>query len=216
MSVNSEANKVIDNIIEQRRSVRSFKLDIPNKEDIEAIIHAGLWAPYAAISIPDVQDFRRFFVIQKGNPILNKIVDLVQQESKVSLVRLDKLFIEKPFLREKSKRFTDLLSSTAKSGFPHLLNAPCLIIIAERKGMPPVEKQSLAHVIQNMWLKATALGLGMQLVSSIETLTEYKQLSDLLGLNFGQFAFSGCIIGFPDQEPQAARRPRDNEVLKWL
>ncbi|MGD0953085.1 MAG: hypothetical protein ABR985_11955 [Methanotrichaceae archaeon] len=34
------------------------------------------------------------------------------------------------------------------------------MVVAERKSFPPVEQQSLAHCLQNMWLKATALGLG--------------------------------------------------------
>jgi len=42
---------------------------------------------------------------------------------------------------------------------------PYYIVVAERSGIPPAEQQSLAHCLENMWLKATALGLGFQLVS---------------------------------------------------
>lgn len=44
--------------------------------------------------------------------------------------------------------------------------APEFIVVAEKKGFPEVEQQSLAHCLENMWLKANALDLGFQLVSS--------------------------------------------------
>ena len=48
---------------------------------------------------------------------------------------------------------------------PGIGTAPYYIVVAERKGYPPVELQSLAHCLENMWLKATALELGFQIVS---------------------------------------------------
>lgn len=52
--------------------------------------------------------------------------------------------------------------------------APYLIIVAERRGIPPIEQKSLSHVMQNMWLKSTALGLGFELVSVIGRLSDNK------------------------------------------
>ncbi len=216
MSINNEANKILDNIIEKRRTVRSFKTDIPGKEMIEAVIHAGLWAPYAGLAVTGDQDFRKFFVIQNGSPLLTKINQLLKHQSVISLEQMGKGFKENSFLREKSIRFLDRLSSIAENGFPELVNAPCLIIIAERKGIPPSEKQSLAHVVQNMWLKATVLGLGLRLISIIESLTENMDFCSLLGLKLGEFAFNGCMLGYADQESQAGKRPDDKEVTKWL
>ena len=104
----------------------------------------------------------------------------------------------------------------AEKGFPDLLKAPCLIVIAERKGIPPAERQSLAHVVQNMWLKATALGIGFRLISVIERLTETDGFCDLLGVRLGEFAFTGCIIGFSAEEPGTRKRAEDSEVTKWM
>ena len=105
MLTNEEANKWLDNVIEQRRTIRAFKTDIPAKKDVEAIIHAGLWAPYAAIAVGDRQDFRKFFVVQNGSPALGKIAELIQQQAKVSLQEMEKQFKKKPFL-EKRERHT--------------------------------------------------------------------------------------------------------------
>jgi nitroreductase len=82
--------------------------------------------------------------------------------------------------------------------------------------MPPAEKQSLAHVVENMWLKATALGLGLRLISVIDTLTANKDFSELLGLNHGEYAYTACIVGFAAQAQQAGKRPADHDVTKWL
>jgi nitroreductase len=216
MVFNEESNKALDSIIENRRSVRAFKPDIPSKDLIEKIVHAGLWAPYAMLAVGDTQDFRRFFVMQGNSPSLKKVSDCVQEQSRIFLEQMKKTFEEKPFLREKTGRFVNFISSMAENGAPSILNAPCLIIIAEHKGMPAVEKQSLAHVVQNMWLKATALGLGLQLISMIESLGENKGLCDLLGLKLGECAFNGCIVGYAAQPPQAGKRPDDERVTLWL
>ena len=216
MEMSEEANKWLDHVIEHRRTVRSFKPGIPDRKSIEAIIHAGLWAPYAGIAITDEKDFRRFFVIQNGNPLLSKIAELLQQQAKFSLQEMEIRFAEKPLLREKGKAYMSRVSGMAEKGFPDLLDAPCLVIVAEKKGIPPAERQSLAHVVQNMWLKATALGIGLRLVSAIERLSEDHDFCSLLGVSFGEFAFTACIIGFSAEEPKTRKRPDDREVARWL
>ena len=49
---------------------------------------------------------------------------------------------------------------------PDVGTAPEFIVVAEKKGFSAVEQQSLAHCLENMWLKATALNPGFQFVSS--------------------------------------------------
>jgi nitroreductase len=216
MNINDEENKVLDKIIENRRTIRAFKKEIPTKAMIEAIIHAGLWAPYAKMAITRVKDFRRFFVIQNGNPMLNRISDLIQQQATVTLEHLEKSFIKNSSLKEKGKNYFNIVKGLTAKGYPDLPDYPCLIIIAEQRGIPQAEKQSLAHVVQNMWLKASALGLGLRLMSVIEILTEDKDFSGLLGLNFGDYAFTGCIVGFSSIEPERGERPFEEDVITWL
>lgn len=55
--------------------------------------------------------------------------------------------------------FAKLLNNINQHGIPGLETAPYYIIIAEKKGFPPVEKQSIAHAMENMWLMARHLGL---------------------------------------------------------
>lgn len=87
---------------------------------------------------------------------------------------------------------------------------------SRKKGIPAVEKQSLAHVIENMWLKTTSLNLGLRLISAIEGLTESREFCELLGVKYGEYAFNACIIGYPENESEKGRRPNVESVTTWL
>ena len=75
--------------------------------------------------------------------------------------------------------------------------APFYIVVAEKKGFPPVEQQSLAHCMENMWLKATALGLGFQIVSATAQMADNPKFCRILGLESGKWALMGCAVGYP-------------------
>lgn len=97
-----------------------------------------------------------------------------------------------------------------------MIDAPCLIIVAEKKGFPPAEKQSLAHVMENMWLKSVSLNLGFRLLSIFENLNESKEFCEILGAEYGKYAFNGCIIGYPQNSPNEGKRAKLEEVVYWL
>ena len=63
--INRNVNDVFDEIIRKRRSIRSFKSIIPSKEIIKEIITAGAYAPYAALAVTDISQYRRFYVFTK-------------------------------------------------------------------------------------------------------------------------------------------------------
>jgi nitroreductase len=207
---------VLDRIIEARRSVRSFKGEIPSDSTIKAIIHAGVCAPYAAIALGDTMDFRRFIVFRKGSRVLSLMNQMIKEAAKLNLDHLEKEMQSKPTLRDKTTRYIQMLSNVSQIGFPKITEIPCFIIVAERKGMPSVEKQSLAHVMQNMWLEATALGLGFQLVSVIESLVETQEFARITNLPIGEFAFNGCFIGYAAQESVPRKAIVEDRVTTWL
>jgi len=57
--------------------------------------------------------------------------------------------------------FVHNLKRIGQKGVPGVGSAPYYIVIGERKGTPPVAAQSLCYCIENMWLKATTLGVGL-------------------------------------------------------
>jgi len=208
--------KILDSIIESRRTVRSFKAEVPQDSMITAIVHTGIYAPYAAIAIGDNIDFRRFFVFRKGSQNLALMNQMVKEAAKTSLNHIEKETQSRPDLTEKLAKYIQMLSSVSQMGLPGILEIPCIIVVAERRGIPSVENQSLAHVMQNMWLKATSLGLGFQLLTVVENLTENQEFSKLLKLPYGEFAFNGCIIGYAAQEPAPRKTMSADRVITWL
>jgi hypothetical protein len=67
-----------------------------------------------------------------------------------------------------------------------------------------------------MWLKATALGLGFQLLSVTKTLSENHRFLELLNLEFGQFLLNGCAIGYPQCSAGEKQLFPVSEVIEWL
>ncbi len=216
LNVSEECNNVFDEIIETRRSIRFFKDEMPPKEFIEDIIKAGLFAPYAAQAVGEDEYFRKFIVISKNSKEIKEIAEITKNKVKIMSEQLKTQMKKNPYLKEKGKSFSKRLELFADKGVLGIGTAPYYIVIAEKRGIPPVEQQSLAHCLQNMWLKATALDLGFHLVSATAQMGEDKEFCEILGINPGEFELNGCAVGYPKEIPPKASRPAAREVTKWI
>jgi nitroreductase len=67
-----------------------------------------------------------------------------------------------------------------------------------------------------MWLKATALGLGFQLVSATAQMDDNPEFCSALGINPAEWALNGCAIGYPAEELTYSVRLPVEEVTCWL
>jgi len=210
-----EDNVALDRILESRRSVRAFAPDVPPKDDILRIIRAGLLAPYAAQAVSG-QDFRQFFVFQQGSPYLVRVAEIAKQHVKRMAEQLYKELAANPSLEEKGSGFVKRLEQLEKAGVPGIGTAPYYIVVAERRGIPPAAQESLAHCLENMWLKATALGLGFQLVSLTAQMAQDSEFCSLLGIPEGEFGTNGCAVGYPVERLPPAERPKASTVTKWI
>lgn len=206
--IDIEKNKILDEIIANRRTVREFESDIPPKESIETILEAGLQAPFAAIAVIGEKRFRRFFVLKDGES-MNKLAEIIQKRAKIVY---DNWSGQKD--RPKTEAFLNRLKDIAVSGFN--LRPPYFIIVAEKEGFPPIAQLSLAHCLENMWLKATALGLGFRLVSLLSELSKDSEFCEFLGIKPGEYAVNGCVIGYAKTIPPKLERPLLNELTTWM
>ena len=213
---NEEANRVLDEVIEARRSIRVFGKEAPPKEVIEQLIKAGVMAPYAALAVAGRADFRRFFVLERGTPARNEAARLVQLRARKRLEKMIQARGGAPVEGNRDDAYFSRLKMIAENGHPSLTTAPYYIVVAEYQGVPPSGLQSLAHVLQNMWLKATALGLAFQLISVTEAMAEDEAFERLLGLPFGEYVMDGCAVGYPGADPPPAPRPDMSAGIKWL
>ena len=215
---NVQKNVILDQVLAERRSHRMFRPDFCSEDEIRRILHAGLLAPFAAAAVGDSHDyFRRFFVLRKGSKSMNAAIPLVMRQIHRMSSDLESGMQMDPSLRAKAAGFVRRLSMIQGSGvIPGIGTAPYYIVVAERRGYPPVELQSLAHCLENMWLKATALDLGFQLVSATSQMSSDPAFCALLGLPPGAWELMGCAVGHPADKLSPSIRPPVEDVTVWL
>jgi len=211
-----EQNKELDKIIKTRRSVRFFKEQSPSKENIEDILNAGMLAPFAGQAVGEIKDFRRFFIFENNTPSMEIAEKLMRNKAKEGLDHFKNLVKEKPFLKLKLQSFMNKLQMTVDKGVLGVGTAPYFIVVAEIRGVPPVEQESIAHCLENMWLKATALKLGFHLVSLTSQMAEDKEFLKLLNLPEGKYSLNGCAIGYSAIKTPSVKRPEVKDVTTWM
>ena len=210
--IDTELNRQLDKVIAERRTVRSFDVETPPKEHVEQVLRAGLLAPYAAAAVGNYRLFRRFFVMEKGGKTVREAASIM----KAAVIAALKAILDNTPEGSEPPPFAARLKSVAEGGEIGFESAPYFVVAAEKKGIPPVELESLAHVMENMWLKATALGMGFRLISAASRHSEDPEFCKLLGLTPGEFALVGCALGYATEWPPATDRPPLDEITTWL
>jgi nitroreductase len=213
-----QKNVFLDQVLAGRRSHRMFRPEVPEKDEIRRIIHAGLLAPFAAAAVGNSHDyFRRFFVMRNGSKSMKAAASLVMGEVTKMSDELERAMKNDQSLRAKAAGFARRLALFREKGVvPGIGTAPYYIVVAERRGYPPVEAQSLAHCLENMWLKATALGLGFQLVSITSRMSDNPSFCTMLGITPGEWELMGCAAGYAADELSPSIRPPVEDVTVWL
>ena len=115
-----EANKILDEIINKRRSIRKFKKEVPPKEIIEDIIKSGLMAPYAGISGIPANEIRRFFVLSKDSENMIKANEIIMSQLKSNAKRLNLAMVFVPYIRNNGKAFVKNVVTTQAFTNPQL------------------------------------------------------------------------------------------------
>jgi len=182
-----------DEILTQRQSTRVFSDEVPPKELIEAIVEAGRLAPYAGIVQRERESFRRFFVISRENPIMEPLMALVEKG------RLE--IVEAAHAEAMELRYPGMmmvLDMLYRKPADDMAASPWLIVIAEQGGIPQREQVCLGHVMENMWLKATELGLGAKPSSGVADIKDKAAFKKLLDIHDEEdYAFDALSVGYP-------------------
>jgi nitroreductase len=202
-------NQVFDEITANRQSIRVFMNEIPPRASIEMILRAGLAAPYAKMAIGTTSDFRRFIIFTKASKALETLIDILREKCQAQLQALTDREPQNP-------QFFKRLEAGAEGRLPGLSGAPYLIVVAELMGVPHVEQQSIAHCLENMWLKATALDLGFHIVSALAMLSDESRFWNLCNLPCGCYDVNGCAIGIPAVSPPARTLPLIDRATIWM
>ena len=209
-NITPEHSAALDVIIRARHSVRAFSPIPPRKEAIEAIIQAGLLAPFGALAVVGKPDFRKVFVIRSSSSAMEAAADIIKNRMAKFADELEKKAGPVPFVQN--------LKRIGQQGVPGVGNAPYFVVVGERKGMPPIAAQSLSYCLQNMWLKATSLGIGLQLVSATMQMDIDPDFCGLLGIPCGEYTLDGCVLGYSSDnyQPRPVEYPTLAKSVSWL
>lgn len=205
----------LDEIIKARRSVRLFTSEMPTKEYIKAIVQAGALAPFAGLANTG-KDGRKFIVVSRNNPLINELSSVVKNRAGVFAEQFKAQINSNPILQAQGQGFLKRLEMTTQQGPLGIGSAPYYIVVAEKRGIPDVQHKSLAHCMENMWLKATALGIGFHLVTITTEMEQDNEFCNLLKLPVGEYRLDGCAIGYPAQNPPQPIRTNIDEVTTWF
>ena len=210
-----EDNEVLDRILEARKTCRAFSDEMPTDDEIKEVIQAGCVAPYASIDSKEIKPFRHFFVIRRDDPKIEQIDALIRKQSACDLKQRLKDEEQDAFLKENGQGVRNLWKHVAECGESAFPNPPCVIIAAEWRGARRAERQSLAHMIQNMWLKATAMNLDFQIISVVENMVDNEAFCKMLGLPTDRYGFHACVLGHA-KNPDMPQHARATTEIHWL
>jgi nitroreductase len=202
----------LDEVMRARHSVRAFSPTPLKKEDVDQIIRSGLIAPFASIAVVGQSDFRRFYAVPSGSPLQGKIKDLIVAKFPKYVDDIEKTAGPVPFVK--------MLRGGGQRMAAGLFDKPCIVIAAEKRGIPAIAPESISYSLENMWLKATSLKIGFQLLSVVSgmKLGNDPEFCGLLGITPGEYYLDCCALGYPAEgyKPAPVKYPEFESSVKWL
>ena len=192
-------------MIEERRSIRKYKSQNINNEQIEKIVNAARLAPSAKNRQP-----WKYIVYRDISK--NKLLDVMEEGLK----------------KEQEEH---LLLPKSVFGLPDAFNtlrimreAPVIIIVMNTNGKSPYkvistdervteicDSLSIGASIENMILKASEIGLGTLWIAN--TCFAYDALMEYIGL-LGQL-IGAVAVGYADEQPAERPRKTVSEIMEY-
>ncbi len=181
----------LDACIRGRRSVRAYTDEPVPKEQIEAVLEAGVWAP----SGMDRQPWRFIVVEDKA------VIKYVSDETKKAVGEM------MPTMKKAMESDKDVIC----------YGAPVLILVCAEKdeAWRQVSLQDSVLAAQNMFLKAYELGLGTCYMGFISFLAGKPEVMRKAGVPDGYELAVPFILGRPKMRQGAGKRRKPN-ILKWV
>ena len=180
----------LDQCIKGRRSIRVYTDEPVDKEQLDAILQAGVWAPTGMGRQP-----WRFIIIENKD-----LIKLVSNETK-ELVKQNM-----PQLAEQFSTDKDIVC----------YNAPMLVLVCAEKDPQWQNVNLLDSVLaaQNMFLKAYELGLGTCYMGFVNFLNVKPEVLHKLGVPENYDMLVPFIVGHPKGELGSGKRDEPN-IAKW-
>lgn len=174
-------------VIKGRRSVREYKEEQIEDEDIEKILHAAIMAPTARGEAP------WHFTVVQNKELLDDINKSVHE-----------------ILKSSGDEF---LEAIGKSGKNVMHNAPTVIIVSAKSTASNMQADCSA-AIENMLLAAEGLDIGSCWLGLITAYFSVEENLKTLHIPEGYTPLYGVSLGYKVNENQP--NPRKDVLINWL
>lgn len=176
--------------IHNRRMNNEFSNAVPDRESLQRMLDAAVWAPNHRLTNP-----WRFFVLEKGG----------EKRAEVAQLAYDNLFARSGN------------HENADGSRQRVLDAPALIYVysvpADSEEMTQENYAAACCAVQNLLLAGVAEGLAGDW--STGNTTKHPQLAETLGGEPDWTMVGALFIGQPSRPSASVRAPAD-EVTAWL
>jgi len=180
--------KDIFEVINSRRSVRSYKKEQLKDEEIEKILDAGIMAPTAKGEQP------WHFTVVQNEEFLNEINEVA--------------------LKNMANSGDEFLEAIAKSGRNILHNAPTVLIVSGKEDSD-YSLTDCSAAIQNILLAAEGLDIGSCWLGLIKAYFNDPDANTKLGIPSGYTPVYGVTLGYKD-EKNPGNPIREKNVINWI
>ena len=170
-------------IIRHRRSIRKYTTEPVPASMLDCIIDAGRFAPSGGNS-----QTTHFLVIQNSHAL--------QLLRETAAEEFGKMEIREGMYRSLVSSIR--LSQRKGTGYDFTYGAPVLILLANKRGYGNA-MADCALAAENMFLQATALGIGSCYVNQIHWLTDNEKMRSVLhslGMKEDEFICAGAVFGY--------------------
>ena len=186
-------------LFKQRRTIRHFKEEKPDRRLLEEIIHFGIYAPTHShdFRVVVVDDQDRLNQIDHVLYLYNKkIYRYLFRPKLISLlVGLTLSSMQREFFRAKPK-----LEASLKIGRGYGCLPPVMVFIIGLKRMP-LSVESAQYILYNIDLIARSKGLGCRnLVGNQMFFNRSKRVRRLLGMKKNEWIYGTLGIGTPSKK----------------
>ena len=180
--------KDIFDVINNRRSVRSYKKEQLKDEEIEKILAAGIMAPTARGEQP------WYFTVIQDKKLLDEINDVA--------------------LKNMASSDDEFLQAIAKSGRNILHNAPTVIVVSGKES-GDYSQTDCSAAIENILLAAEGLDIGSCWIGLIKAYFQDSESVNKLKIPSGYVPFYGVTLGYKAEDNQGNSN-RNKDVITWI
>jgi len=180
--------KDVFEVINSRRSVRSYKKEQLKDEEIEKLLNAGIMAPTAMGEQP------WYFTVVQNKKLLKEI-------NNVSLENM-------------AKSGDEFLQSIAKSGTNILHNAPTVLVISGIENND-YSQTDCSAAIENILLAAEGLDIGSCWLGLITAYFQDSESKTKLEIPKGYTPIYGVALGYKAEINQGNPN-RNKNVINWI